>query len=127
MRDFFSFIQKTPRSVHFVLGAFGKRKGSGAGNFYDRYAAEHFKKQLYTLGCSTDLYHHEMKAHIDYLRFHDLTDLHDLLTVILIVFDLHQHQFPGNTLGLVECLNLNDIELFVELFFDLLKSSFITA
>ena len=68
-----------------------------------------------------------MLGHIHNLCLHDLTQLHNFPAVVLVVFDLDQHQFPGDTLVLRKGLHLDHIQLLVELFFNLLYGAFVPA
>ena len=75
----------------------------------------------------TDLYHQQIFGHIHDLGFHNFTQFHNLPAITLIVLYLDKHKLPADTGSLVEGFYFNDIQFFIELFFDLFDSTLIAT
>ena len=70
-------------------------------------------------------YHHVL-AHIDNLRLHYVAVFHDVSSVFFVIFYLDEHKLSVYTHALFKCLYLDDINLLIELFLDLLDRALIS-
>ena len=103
--------------------AFGHGKDTGAGDLHDTDRFECVEENGDAFGCVAHLDHHLIAGHIYNARAHDLTVIHNIPAVSTVVFDLYKQKLAVDALRLIKGLDFDDIQFFVELFFDLLDTS----
>ena len=78
-----------------------------------------FQEDLGPFRSVADLDGHHVIGHVDNGGVHYGTVINDIPAVFPGVFYLDQHQFPADRFPFVKSLDLDDIDLFVQLFLDL--------
>lgn len=107
--------------------AFGHGKDTGAGDLHDTDRFECVEENGDAFGCVAHLDHHLIAGHIYNARAHDLTVIHNIPAVSTVVFDLYKQKLAVDALRLIKGLDFDDIQFFVELFFDLLEGPLIAG
>ena len=110
-----------------ALVALGHGKDAGPGHLNDTDRLESVEEDGDPLGNIAHLDHHLGARHVDDPRSQDLAVVHDIPAVSAVVFDLDQQKLAVDALRFIKSLDLDDVQLFIELFFNLLECALITG
>ena len=104
-----------------------KRQGACPRHLHDADGLQGIDKDLYPLRGIAHLDGHLGLGHVHDLRLHDLAVFHDIPAVGPVIVNLYQKKLSADALGFLEGADLDDVQLLVQLFFNLLQSPLVPA